>query len=565
MNMKRNQKKGKHSGIAMIAALVFIALFSAFSVGMLSMASANLQVSNNHHKANMALNAALSGLECARYIAATTNTGLPTHINYVTDSQADAIWNNLCSRLQAVQLGGLTVSGQTRMDTGDGDIIVTQFVPYQNTGASFQVCFYRYDDDPDTTERENLIVYIDSSGQDGGLNRTVQMNMKIQKDAQVLNYALAGRGRMWLTGDTTIYGDIYSSWDRADISPFNMTSDSRVEGTINTVLALEDILDNNYQLETLDENGNPMFDEDGNRIVSTDDEIQGYHEGINYEQPDRDDLPGLSISDYNTSDYKNMIGSDWAAINGSQISGGVLPTSGVSTTTEYFPHAAGSYNTPKSSSSLTLNRKTYESKTLSNVVIPSGANALFRNCTFEDVLYVDCRDSGPSMYYSSTYNNIRFENCTFNGTIVTNTPQALNSGWWMCNQLYFTGEATFHNTSTYQEATILAPHFNVDIGNTNPNQSENNVLTGAIVGGIVDIRGNAQIYGTIISMADTTIYSSGYVTNIGVTLEDGGSETTEAGDIGVIEITPNEEQMLPGGITSPILLKPLKYTYVEKI
>ena len=71
---------------------------------------------------------------------------------------------------------------------------------------------------------------------------------------------------------------------------------------------------------------------------------------------------GLSISDYNTSDYKNMIGSDWAAINGSQISGGVLPTSGVSTTTEYFPHAAGSYNTPKSSSSLTLNRKTYENR-----------------------------------------------------------------------------------------------------------------------------------------------------------------------------------------------------------
>ena len=109
----------------MIAALVFIALFSAFSVGMLSMASANLQVSDNHHKANMALNAALSGLECARYIAATTNTGLPTHINYITDSQADTVWNNLCSRLQAIQLGGLTVSGQTRLDTGDGDIIDT--------------------------------------------------------------------------------------------------------------------------------------------------------------------------------------------------------------------------------------------------------------------------------------------------------------------------------------------------------------------------------------------------------------------------------------------------------
>ncbi|MEN6336959.1 MAG: hypothetical protein ABFE01_22105, partial [Phycisphaerales bacterium] len=110
-----------------------------------------------------------------------------------------------------------------------------------------------------------------------------------------------------------------------------------------------------------------------------------------------------------------------------------------------------------------------------------------------------------------------------------------------------------------------APHFNINLGNTNPVASENNVLTGAIVGGIVDIRGNAQIYGTIISMADTSAYSSGYVTNIGVTLEDGGSETTEAGDIGVISITPEEDTMLPSGIKSPIIIKPDPKTYSEAI
>jgi hypothetical protein len=103
----------------------------------------------------------------------------------------------------------------------------------------------------------------------------------------------------------------------------------------------------------------------------------------------------------------------------------------------------------------------------------------------------------------------------------------------------------------------------VDLGNTNPQQSDNNVLTGAIVGGIVDIRGNAQIYGTIISMCDTTAWSSGFVTNIGATLEDGGSETTELGDIGVISITPEEDMMLPSGITSPIIIKPNQDSYSE--
>jgi hypothetical protein len=156
---------------------------------------------------------------------------------------------------------------------------------------------------------------------------------------------------------------------------------------------------------------------------------------------------------------------------------------------------------------------------------------------------------------------VRFDNCTFNGPIITNVPNQLK---WQNNCLYFTGEAAFNNTSSIQEATILAPHFNVNLGNTNPVQSDNNILTGAIVGGIVDVRGNAQIYGTIISMCDTTQWSSGYVTNIGATLGDGGSETTEVDDIGVISITPEEDKMLPSGITTPILIKPLQGTYSEE-
>jgi len=79
------------------------------------------------------------------------------------------------------------------------------------------------------------------------------------------------------------------------------------------------------------------------------------------------------------------------------------------------------------------------------------------------------------------------------------------------------------------------------------------------------VRGNAQIHGTIISMCDTTQWSSGYVTNIGATLEDGGSETTVEGDVGVISITPDADQMLPSGILSPIIIKPLQNTYSEGI
>lgn len=543
--MKKKWKSTKQRGIAMVAAMIFIAIFSAFSVGMLSLASANLQVSDNHHKANMALNAALSGLECAQYIAATTAT-IETGYNHVSDTEANVIWSYLCNRLQYANLGGLSVNSAAPFSDADGsgEQIITQMIPYEDAGAAFQIRFYRYDDDPRT-------IHLQCRGQDGGLDRTVELNLNITKDATVLNYAIAGRGRMWLTGDTTIHGDIYSSWNRAEISPFNMTSDSTVEGTINTVLGLDEILSEGYQLETLDGDGNPMFDENGDRIYSANDEIQGYHEGINYDQPDQDDIPGLDIADYDTSMYQDM----------ALANGGDIPTSTLPTETEYFPHASGNYNyprdgTPYSTSNLKLTRQVYENMNFTNVRLPNNRNALFRNCTFNEVLYIDC-----SQNTSTYYNNVRFEDCNFNGVIVTDTPNALN---WQRNCLYFTGSATFQNQSSIPEATILAPNFNVNLGNTNPEQSDNNVITGAVVGGIVDVRGNAQIYGTIISMTDTSQWSSGYVTNIGATLGDGGSETTEVGDIGVIEIIPDKEQMLPSGITSPIVLKPVKDTYKEK-
>jgi len=252
-------------------------------------------------------------------------------------------------------------------------------------------------------------------------------------------------------------------------------------------------------------------------------------------------MAGLSIADYDTDAYKTGLGT--------------IPSS--STTREYFPHAPGNYAQASSSSSRRVDRHVYQNQTFTNALLPSNRNALFKNCTFEEVLYIDCYKTA-----STGYNNVRFEDCTFNGVIVTNTPRNL---LWQNNALYFTGAATFNNQSSIQEATILAPHFNVDLGNTNPEQSDNNVLTGAIVGGIVDIRGNAQIYGTIISMADTSSWTSGFVTNIGATLDDGGSETTELGDIGVISITPEEDMMLPSGITSPIIIKPDQNTYSESV
>ena len=529
----------KRKGAVLIVAMIFILVFSALAVSMATQSGTSIQLASNQHKINAALSAAQSGLECGRYIIA--NTPLPsTSQNTVTADQANQTWSTLCAQVQAQPwVGGLAQQTATA--------VTTPAINFGATNVSFQVRFCRTD-----THK----VKMEGIGADGQVTRHVALDTAITKDNEVLNYALASRGRMWLTGESTIHGDIFSSWDRQEISPFNMTSDSAVLGTINTVLTLEQIQAQSYQMETLDDNGNPVdangdplgsnYDE---RYYSDDDEIKAYHEGINYGQSN-ENIPGMDIADYNTDDYDSGLAT--------------IPACPIAIReVEYFPHASsdkGGYSMPrdgtlKNTSNKKLTRHVYENQTFTNARLPNNYNALFRNCTFEEVLYIDCSKTG-----SSYYNNVRFEDCTYNGVIVSDTPEIFK---WVDNCLYFTGEATFENKPSIQEATILAPHFNVNLGNTNPVKSEKNVLTGAIVGGIVDVRGNAEIYGTIISMCDTTQWPSGYVTNIGATLDDGGSETTELGDIGVIDITPDKDQMLPSGITSPIIIKPLKDTYSE--
>ena len=355
----------------------------------------------------------------------------------------------------------------------------------------------------------------------------------------MLEYAIASRGRMIVTGDTTIDGDIFSAWPRPDYAaPFETTDETVINGTLNTVLSHNELSDHNVYMETLDENGEPIFDEYGNRVYSSGDTVQGYHEGINYDQ-DYSDMPGLCVEDYDTSVYAGMTTT--------------LPAAG-STEFEYFPHAPGYYSQPRDSYSYRFNRQVYEGQTFENRKCPAGRNALFRNCTFDGIFFISLAGNGS--------NNVRFENCTFNGPIITGVPPDFR---WKQNVLYFTGEAKFNNTYM-EEATILAPHFNVNLGSVvEVEESGDSTLTGAVVGGIVDVRGNAQIDGTIISMYDTSSHRSGYVTNIGFA-DDGGSESSAldpADDVGVIEICPDPSRLLPSGMRSPIIIASDGNSYVE--
>jgi Tfp pilus assembly protein PilX len=558
--MKFNSAKilfRKSKGVAVILSLIFIAIFSVLAVSMASMSTTNVQLTIQQHQIGNALACAEAGLECGKYIIAKTLPFLPsTSDNFVTTDQANLVWTTLCSQIQTTAISGKTVPAASRFtdSNGTGDEIKIPFISYNGSNNDgFMIKFFRYDNDP-------LRIRVQSTGADGQVTRCVGIETTVTKKADVLKYAIASKCRVWITGDSTIHGNIYSSWKYQNISPFNLTSDSKVEGTINTILSNTnpntgekgpDLYAGTtrmpYDLETLDASGNPQYDSQGNRIIISTDEIQGQCEGINYGVNYGDkaaNMPGMNITDYDTTIYKNQTTA--------------IPSSYYKTTTvtEYAPHAEGNYSLPGPSGGLKLTRYVCENKILTNAMVIPKKNTLFKNCTFNGILYVD---GGTS----TNPNNIRFDNCVFNGPIVTKPSTDTSSGWWQRNQLYFTGAATFQN-QTNVPATILAPNFSVDIGNTNPTTGDDNVLTGAIVGGIVDIRGHAEVFGTIISMSDTSMYPSGYVSNIGATLGDGGSETTDPGDVGIINITPDPDKTLPSGITTPIVIKLQQDSYSEQ-
>ena len=607
-------RKAKQKGVAMVAALLFIAVFMAMSVGMLSMSAANTQTAQNHRSANIALNTALSGLEVAKYQILQA-PAIETFTNIVSVEDADRMWHGsngqggLYGGLKNAKLGG---KADKQNFAGGEEILTGRVLIGQKPGnaqgvawawglrgqanASFQLRFFRYDDDPFT-------IYVQSIGDDGEsddnshITRTVQMHWKIQKKSDVLQFAVASRGRIWLDEGSIVHGPLYSTWNRPEVGPGIETSPgTEVHGTINTPITLEDFQANSLQMETLGANGNamfyfggdaydadgypvsaaygpvddngylldsslnPVFDENGHRIpmafdnryYGSSDYVKGYHENINYDVPFSNDMAGMRPEDYDTSHYKNL-----CSLIGTHNR----------TVTEYFPHAEGDYSQPSpAGGSYSYSRRVYENRNFNNVRVPQGQHALFKNCTFGGILFIETRanyNTNINQNYSQT-NNIRFEDCTFNGIIVTDVPSTTNhSSWWRRNTLTFTGQSTFENTSVYQEATVLAPNFNINIGSiAQVGDTSNNIIKGAVVGGIVDVYGDATIHGTIISMYDTSAFASGYITNIG-DREDGGSESY--GNItGQITIIPDPAQLLPSGIKSPVVFMMNKHSYTEK-
>ncbi len=314
-------------------------------------------------------------------------------------------------------------------------------------------------------------------------------------------------------------------------------------------------------------------------------------------------LPPLGASNFDSAPYKALATGNFA----SQVSSNTASGTGTYTAPSNATLESVPYGSPYPYDF--YQRPVYTNMNFDNVTIPKGTNALFVNCTFTGVTFVDTETnntdknynyagatdpSGASKYVNLTAtvngslvadtkplsNNVRFQDCTFKGMVASAAPTGFTH---IRNKIAFTGNTKFDlstagaNKQLYERSTIFAPQYSVEMGTftapTNPN--EVTALNGTIIAGVMDLRGQATVDGSIITTFDPQpgqgpLANGGNPANFNTTIGyfssaegDSESELPSGGARGKILIRYNPKRALPDGILGPIEVAPDNTTYVE--
>jgi hypothetical protein len=320
---------------------------------------------------------------------------------------------------------------------------------------------------------------------------------------------------------------------------------------------------------------------------------------------------------------------------------------GVSAGGTYTPAASAPYESVPFGSVAAYDyyrRPIYENMTFRDVRIPKGTNALFRNCRFEGTVYIEtetgCTDvnwnytgalkqvtSGGSTTYELAFpgiesqlggqtltdtrtisNSIRFDGCTFLGSIAGDTPGEYTH--WR-NKIQITGATRFYadpedpelalqpdgaelaailesfgtdKLDMLQRSSIMMPGWSIDVGNfsnevsADPDLTARVKLKGTIIAGVMDIRGTADILGTMLMTfrpipGEGPLHYNGQPEAFNTTLGyfgtlDGDGEGALPGDsgfsgFGEIRLRYDPDAKLPDGIMWPASIDPVADSYRE--
>ena len=176
-------------------------------------------------------------------------------------------------------------------------------------------------------------------------------------------------------------------------------------------------------------------------------------------------------------------------------------------------------------------------------------------------------------------NNVRFHNCTFEGSVISDAPPAYTH---VRNKMAFTGDHAVRDrrarrTSSDSEkepcssgARSSHPHYSVEMGTFDDptNTSDEDLeLTGTIVAGVLDMRGRIKVNGTILTTFEPESFvapvidenSPQFNTTLGYFSSAAGrprSRAARTAGLGLIQVTVRPRTWLSRtGSISPIELR----------
>lgn len=302
-------------------------------------------------------------------------------------------------------------------------------------------------------------------------------------------------------------------------------------------------------------------------------------------------------------------------------------------------------------------RPVYDGITFTNVRIPMGTNALFTNCTFIGVTWIEsdpnCEhydwnyagslqwddlnedgvidavevsekfpeipaqediDAGSIVEDTRTVsNNLRFHNCTFLGSI---GGDRINEYTHWRNKIQMTGATRFYldpddpeleeditdgvpgaedwetaleaiseaDRSELAKSSVLMPGWSLDVGNfvnevaADPEDTPVIKLNGVIIAGIFDVRGTAEVNGTLMmtfrpAVGEGPLHYGGQPDAFNTTIgyfgpDDGDGEGIDPSSddfqgFGEIRLRYNPDALLPDGVPWPISVEAVPETYLE--
>jgi Tfp pilus assembly protein PilX len=215
----------RRRGSALVLSIMFLAIFSALAVAMATVSGTNVQMAENHRKADATRACASSGIEVVRY-----------WMNQVTISGTTAA-DQRFAQIGASLTSALADAGVTNFNavTTESTIAISEVSLDSNRGQSFSALLTKIDNDH---------MQLDVTGHYGPLDKTIRTHYLFAERADtVFDFGVASRGPVSLSGNVELEGvniEVESNAyiDCSDLLALSIIGNSHIAGNVKIVNSL---------------------------------------------------------------------------------------------------------------------------------------------------------------------------------------------------------------------------------------------------------------------------------------------------------------------------------------